>query len=165
MVIGAIHVFALLILLLSATVQDSSRPKQTKATVLPPFTSKVCHVTYPDGSSPPGEQTHPDVGYGNKGLWVGISPTGHMAVRRGRDGWLWAPKIAWVRGVHGHLMLTGRRLDRPAPPMRSRVYEYQDIGFQPTSLGFPSEGCWEVTGRVGPAKLTFVSEVRIKENW
>jgi hypothetical protein len=32
-------------------------------------------------------------------------------------------------------------------------------GFHATALIFPTAGCWEVTGRVGDASLTFVVEV------
>jgi len=31
--------------------------------------------------------------------------------------------------------------------------------FEPSYLIFPSPGCWEVTARVGEARLTFISEV------
>jgi hypothetical protein len=36
---------------------------------------------------------------------------------------------------------------------------YGDSGFQATGIIFPTEGCWEVTGRVGEASLTFVTLV------
>jgi hypothetical protein len=39
---------------------------------------------------------------------------------------------------------------------RDGAHGYRDIGFQPTYLVFPTPGCWEITGRVGTAKLTFV---------
>jgi len=35
---------------------------------------------------------------------------------------------------------------------------------QPTELIFPTEGCWEVTGRVGDASLTFVTLV-VRGEW
>ena len=31
--------------------------------------------------------------------------------------------------------------------------------FKPTALIFPTEGCWEVTGKVGETSLTFVTRV------
>jgi hypothetical protein len=156
----------LLFLLLALGPKDSRGLSQI--TVPAASAAEACPVTYPDGSSPPGEQSHPAVGYANKNktIWVGIPTNGVMRVRREKDGWLWAPKIAWGRGVHGQLVLTGRRPDRSAVPMRSVVSDsYGDIGFQPTSLGFPSEGCWEITGRVGGEELTFVNKVRRKQNW
>ena len=160
-------VVLMLLLLLSAEPRYS-RGSSPVGAALASSTPAACPVTYPDGSSPPGEQSHPAVGYANKNktIWVGIPTSGVMAVRLEKDGWLWAPKIAWGRGVHGRLALTGRRLDQSALPMRSVVSDsYADIGFQPTSLGFPSEGCWEITGRVGGEELTFVNKVRRKQNW
>jgi hypothetical protein len=55
----------------------------------------------------------------------------------------------------------GHRLDGPAPPMWALSATGQLIapGFHATALIFPTPGCWEVTGRVGDASLTFVLEV------
>jgi len=36
---------------------------------------------------------------------------------------------------------------------------YGDAGFQASGVIFPTEGCWQVTGRVGTASLTFVTVV------
>jgi len=69
-------------------------------------------------------------------------------------------KFFWWRGVHGALTIEGKRLDAPALPLRSQIPEgYGDIGFQASGLIFPTEGCWQVTGRVGDASLTFVTRV------
>jgi hypothetical protein len=58
------------------------------------------------------------------------------------------------------LSIGGQRLDTSAPPLRAEVSDdYGDQGFVPSSLHFPSEGCWEVTGRLGDASLTFVTFV------
>jgi hypothetical protein len=67
-------------------------------------------------------------------------------------------KWPWYRNnVTGQLTIEGRRLDAPAPPLRSEMpCCYGDTGFQPSALIFPTEGCWEVTGKVERAKLTFV---------
>jgi hypothetical protein len=77
----------------------------------------------------------------------------------GADGSL-AMKWWWWRGVEGPLTITGRRLDAPAPPLQAEIPEgYEESGFQASALIFPSEGCWEVNGRVGEAMLTFVTLV------
>jgi hypothetical protein len=69
-------------------------------------------------------------------------------------------KVGWWRGVPGRLVVTGRRLDRPAPPLRSSVLNgYGPKGFQPSGLFFPTVGCWRVVGKVGRASLTFVVKV------
>ncbi len=69
-------------------------------------------------------------------------------------------KWAWLRHVWGRLSVDGRRLDAPAPALRVDVAEvYGDGGFQPAGITFPTEGCWQITGRVGDASLTFVTLV------
>jgi hypothetical protein len=70
-------------------------------------------------------------------------------------------KWPWWRGVRGGLELTGRRLDKSAPPLRSRIAPgYGPTGFQATGIIFATAGCWEVTGSAGKARLTFVTLVR-----
>jgi hypothetical protein len=69
-------------------------------------------------------------------------------------------KWPWWRGVRGPLSITGQRLDKPAPPVRVEIPDgYGTSGFQPSGIYFSTEGCWEVTGRVGQARLTFVTLV------
>jgi hypothetical protein len=66
-------------------------------------------------------------------------------------------KLGWWRGVPGKLAISGRRLGASAPAMRAHVPDgYGARGFQATGLTFPTTGCWQVIGRVGQAKLTFV---------
>ena len=73
-------------------------------------------------------------------------------------------KWAWYRYAAGQLTIEGRRLDRPAPPLRAHVPAgYGDRGFQISGLDFPTPGCWQVTGRVGDAGLTFVVLVELVE--
>ncbi|HEV2124314.1 MAG TPA: hypothetical protein VGW38_16290 [Chloroflexota bacterium] len=68
-------------------------------------------------------------------------------------------KWAWYRYARGKPTIEGRRLDAPAPPLRADIPEGYSGGFQPMYLIFPTAGCWEVTGRVGGASLTFVTLV------
>ncbi|WP_322802069.1 hypothetical protein [Thermoflexus sp.] len=67
-------------------------------------------------------------------------------------------KWGWDRvGITGTLQIEGRRLDAPAPPLRADIPPgYGDTGFQVSTLIFPTEGCWEVTGRVGAHSVTFI---------
>ncbi|HEX4744150.1 MAG TPA: hypothetical protein VFW12_05705 [Candidatus Limnocylindria bacterium] len=101
---------------------------------------------------------------------VGLFPNGIVVFRKGGPGEIRADsslamKFPWDRGhASGRLVITGRRLDAAAPPLRADVPEsygdaYSAEGFQPTRLIFPTVGCWEVTGTVGRSQLTFVTQV------
>lgn len=69
-------------------------------------------------------------------------------------------KLGWWRGVGRQLTIRGRRLDAKAPPLRARIPQgYGWSGFQATGVIFPTEGYWQVTGRVGQATLRFVTLV------
>ena len=43
--------------------------------------------------------------------------------------------------------------------LRAEYSDYGDTGFQPSTVIFPIEGCWQVTGTVGDASVTFVTRV------
>jgi hypothetical protein len=112
------------------------------------------------GLGPPGAFV-----YGNGRLWVTLAVSGVIVADAGMvnpDGSIdW--KFPWWRMVAGHLTITGRRLDAPAPPLKSRVPSgYGNIGFQASGVTFPSEGCWQVTGKVADTSLTFVTFVITK---
>lgn len=70
-------------------------------------------------------------------------------------------KLGWWRGVRGDLVIRGRRLDRPAPPLLGSTSNgsYGATGFQPSGLTFPTIGCWRVVGKVGSTSLAFVVRV------
>ena len=124
-----------------------------------------CAVTLPNGQGAFREQPSPGL-YGTGALSVAPWPNGTVVFEPNgpgfvmRDGSL-GMKWGWRRGVRGQLKIEGRRLDGAAPPLESQIAccGYGDIGFQPTYLIFPLPGCWEVTGRVGDASLTFVTRV------
>ena len=101
--------------------------------------------------------------YGNGRLWVGgLSPDGVIAADPRfieSDGSV-STKFGWWHDDPGKLVITGRRLDGPAPPARGSVPDgYDRIGFQASGVYFPVDGCWEITGQVGPSTLTFVTFV------
>ena len=128
------------------------------------LTAVACPVTTPNGSTPPGEQPSPNY-HSNGQLWTVLWPDGQVIFEPSgpgsieEDGSL-GMKWAWWRSVAGQLTIEGRRLDAPAPPLRADIPKgYGESGFQATDLIFPSDGCWEVTGKVGQAELTFVTLV------
>jgi hypothetical protein len=94
-------------------------------------------------------------------LIAGRLPDGGSMAGINRDGSI-DTKVGWWRGVPGQLVIRGRRLDAPAPPLKAdagTVASYGRQGFVPGGITFPTTGCWEVTGTVGRASLTFVVEV------
>jgi hypothetical protein len=127
-----------------------------------------CPVTKPSRFAPPpgvaeGILFGAESSHGNGQLWVG---------GLGKDGVIVAGpdfvesdgsigiKFGWYRVATGQLSITGRRLDGDGPPARASVPDgYGGTGFQSSGVHFPTEGCWAVTGTVGPTALTFVTFV------
>jgi hypothetical protein len=129
----------------------------------PPQADGRCRVTRPNGSIPPGESPSPGARYhGNRVLWTDLWQDGVIVPKPDEvqeDGSI-AVKFPWWRGVVGRLTIEGRRLDGPAAPLRARIPSgYGLTGFQSTAVVFPTEGCWEVTGKVRNATLTVVVKV------
>jgi hypothetical protein len=141
-----------------------------------PVTSPMpCPVTLANGSTPPGERPSPGY-HGNGALSTALWPNGRVVFEPGGpgsvepDGSL-SMKWPWWWDVGRQLTIKGRRLDGAAPPLRAEAPGGRRLDvppstdsstalevtrFQATALIFPSEGCWEVTGNVGDASLTFV---------
>lgn len=146
----------LLTMLLASTFQ---RPARAMADAAPAAT---CAVTLPNGDTPPGERPSPNH-HGDGRLWTAL-PVGGVVIGlpdgHNPAGPPVATKWPWWRGVSGSMTIDGRRLDGPAPPLRSDVPpNYGDTGFQATGLVFPGEGCWRVTAHVAAEQLSFVVRV------
>ncbi len=125
----------------------------------------ICPVTEPNGSLPPNETVASVYYLGNGELWTSLWPDGKVIMEEHNleaDG-SFSMKWGWVRAISaisGPLTIEGHRLDADAEPLRAYIPDgYGDTGFQVSALIFPTTGCWEVTGRVGDASLTFVTEV------
>jgi len=84
------------------------------------------------------------------------------------DGSIWLKAPWWAAGPpsrpalgpRGVLHVTGRRLDRAAPPLLARTRQvsvdtFGGSGVWQVVLTFPTEGCWSVTGRVERTTHTF----------
>ena len=127
----------------------------------------ACGVTLPNGSHPPGTTASPNW-YGNGKLFTLLWPHGVILVDPrfvNTDGSIWM-KFPWW-GVHVPpklLRIGGQRLDGPSRPLRARVNSGAVPGFRgsfwASGVTFPQAGCWQVTGRVGRMRLTFVTLVR-----
>lgn len=126
-----------------------------------------CPVSAANGAMPPAPWEGPN-SHGNDLLWTQLWPGGVVMATPDYvrpDGSV-RMKWPWWRGVAGELAVEGRRLDAPAPPLRAEIPPgYGAGGFQPSALIFPTDGCWEVTARVGGASLTFVTQVRKVDGW
>ena len=126
-----------------------------------PISLSACPVTAPNGNTPPDEAYAPEY-HGNGALWTVLWPNGNILMKPQNietDKSL-SMKFTWWRGVKGKLTIEGRRLDAEAAPLRADIPDgYGETGIQASALIFPTEGCWEVTGRVGDAALTFVTRV------
>ena len=98
--------------------------------------------------------------HGNGSLWVAMPPS-NVVVTESSSGGTIQTKYPWWRSVAGTLRIEGRRLDGPAAGLRATDVPdgYGATGFQASAVTFPTEGCWEVTGRVGTASLTLVTLV------
>lgn len=142
----------------------TARSTNTPVPIITLIPVATCPVTIANGSVPPegSDWDKTPLSHGNGTLWVVLWPGGKILIRPqqiDQDGYL-VMKIPWYRGVAGKLIIEGRRLDAPAPPLLAVIPEgYRAAGFQPSGIGFAIEGCWEVTGRVGDASLTFVTMV------
>ncbi len=65
-------------------------------------------------------------------------------------------KMGWFRPAGAELTISGRRLDGDAPALHSDVPCCYPTRFQASGVAFPTEGCWEITGRAAESELTFV---------
>jgi hypothetical protein len=124
----------------------------------------ACPVTQPNGAPPP-EGEAPDGNWlGNGRLWTVLWRKGMVVVPLDAvepDGGL-GMKFPWWRApaVHGVLHITGHELTLGFPVRADVPDGYGDTGFQASGIVFPVEGCYQVTGEAGGARLTFVTMVR-----
>ena len=124
-----------------------------------------CPVTIANGNGPPGEYPSPD-DHGNGALWTGLPPGGIDQGGTPEPDGSTSQKYWWYTVVTtGELTIQGQRVDAPAPPLRARINSgapetpfaaVPGGRFWSSGISFPTEGCWQVTGRVGGTSLTFV---------
>jgi hypothetical protein len=137
----------------------STTPRSVTPVSIP---SGTCPLSLPNGRMPPGVN---DVGanHGNGKMWTTMWPHNVLIATPDyieADGSVWMKWPWWWRRRFGReLAITGRRLNGDAPPLTAYVPDGYEVGFAPSGITFPREGCWEVTGRVGEASLTFVTLV------
>lgn len=128
-------------------------------------TTQATRTARPDANAGPAGFNHgagrlrAHLTWRNGTLAAGLRPDGGSIATVEEDGSIHT-KLGWWRGVSGRLTISGRRLDARAPALVAHVPSgYGRLGFQPTGLVFPTDGCWRVVGRVGGVELTFVVKV------
>ena len=151
-------VVAVVASVVAATVSTAASSTRRGATA---HTQRLCPVTLPNNVAPPGNGPKA-LGYRHGGLWVELWPYGVTLVGKhdvATNGWL-DVKVPWYRYGKGKLEITATRLDKMARRAHSDVPAgYGPTGFQASSVEFPSQGCWRVTGTAGGAGLSFVTIV------
>ena len=158
---------------LAVVVAGCSVPNSTSPTppptpqhvAAPAADPKQCSVTIANGNNPPGERPSSDH-HGNGKLWTVLPPNGiDRGGTPGPDGSTSQKYPWWTVGTEGDLTIEGRRLDAPGSPLRAGINsgvpdtgfaEVRGSHFWSSGISFPTEGCWQVTGRVGATSLTFV---------
>jgi hypothetical protein len=105
--------------------------------------------------------------YGNDSLGAVLPADGTFVFKPGGPGFVDADgalgiKMGWEFRRRGTLLIRGRRLDGAAPPARAYVSRSYDnsVGGMSLFLVFPTPGCWEITGTLAGASLTFVVAVQ-----
>jgi hypothetical protein len=123
-----------------------------------PIAPPACPVTLPGR-----EMFGNSANYGNGSLYVDLYPLGVTLITPAYGSPPEGPysvKVGWWRSVSGQLTITGRRLDGDAPALTAEIPAgYGQSQFQVSGVNYPTAGCWQVTGRVGDATLTFVTIV------
>jgi hypothetical protein len=140
-----------------------SQPSRASTSAIVSDESDPCVPTAPNQTGPPSGAQE-SVHLGNGALGTELWPNGRIIIQPDfvqTDGTI-AVKWPWWRGegVTGPLQLSGSRIDDPTIKLDSKVPDgYGDTGFTPSLLIFSTPGCWEVTGTVGEATLTFVTRL------
>ena len=139
--------------------------------------SSTCETTDPSISpvDVPG-LSEPGFGrsfFGSEKLAVLISADGHWPVQSAeRDYsdklWWWRKGYVWTEEPTPELTVVARRLDGDAPQVRvdwtTNALLGNDVSLMLNGLGFPTPGCWEVTGNYHGTILSFVTLVGARES-
>lgn len=155
-----------------ATAQQVST--QSVAATLPNNPAATCPITDPPNPpfTPPAPYpaTPPSnyagaFWYGTRELWTMLAADGvWSALPQSANGY--TQKIAWWRQGYNpklepapKLMITGKRLDTPAPPLLASNATNASGGFgdaMMVGIEIPTLGCWEITGQYNGYILSFV---------
>lgn len=104
--------------------------------------------------------------YGSNSLWTAVRENGIWeALPHNPEGYTqkvfwWRDGYVWTEEPEPALIVTGERLDAPAPPLQASkaTNAYAgDIGSAMlVGVDFPTLGCWKITGKYADSELSFV---------
>ena len=124
----------------------------------PPFIPPSDYVPLPGSPS--------EFWYGNAGLFVLLPSDGSWVGLPYHDG-AYGQKVFWGHQGYDYaaepqpaITVTGRRLDAPAPPLTAdsgtNAASPEMGSMMLTGVGFPTRGCWEISGAYQGNTLSFV---------
>lgn len=104
--------------------------------------------------------------YGSNSLWTAVRKSGVWeALPHNPEGYTqkvfwWRDGYVWTEEPEPELIVTGERLDAPAPPLiaseATNAYA-SDIGSAMlVGVDMPTLGCWKITGEYADAEVSFV---------
>lgn len=138
----------------------------------PPKTCPVTAPTDPAFTPPepyPAQAPEGQFWHGTHALWTMLPQNGAWsALPLDPEGYVqkvfwWSESYFWADNPQPDLVVSGQRLDETAPPLKvSRTTNAFAEDIQSAMLvgvGFPTQGCWEITGQYGKAELSFVAWV------
>ena len=165
--------FIILASLLTACGPSDNQAIASTGATITPNDLKSCPVTQLPNSQfiapPPYPQDAPapsQFWYGTDHLWTMLPKDGvWAALPHNPEGYTqkvfwWRKGYSWRDEPQPQLTLTGQRLDAPAPPLNvsaaTNAFAEDIQSAMLVGVDFPTLGCWEITGRYGDSKLSFV---------
>lgn len=153
--------------------EPSATAEMPKSEAVPHDPPAICPITVPQ--DPPFTAPEPyspnspfdsNFWYGSHALWTDLPKDGiWYALPHNLEGYTqkvfwWREGYIWNQEPQPNLIVTGERLDAPAPPLvvsqATNAYA-ADIGSAMlVGVDFPTLGCWKITGKYADAELSFV---------
>ena len=152
--------------------QESTPIPSTTVEVVPHDPPPSCPVTTPQDPAFVPPSPYDSLGfegefwYGSDSLWTAVRYNGVWeALPHNPNGYTqkvfwWRDGYVWTEEPEPELIVTGERLDAPAPALMgskgTNAYA-SDIGSAMlVGVDLPTLGCWKLTGKYGDAELSFV---------
>ena len=152
--------------------EKSTSPDSAKSEVVPHDPPANCPLTMPTDPAFVPPAPYSDLGfegefwYGSNSLWTAVRQNGVWeGLPDNPNGYTqkvfwWSEGYVWNEEPEPDLIVTGERLDAPAPALivskATNAYA-GDIGSAMlVGVDFPTLGCWKISGTYADAELSFV---------